>query len=81
MLFLFCMLCEQERGVAITQMNEEVVEKSAVVFLAVKPHLIPKVLNGISQRVTQQHIIVSMAAGVTIAALEEVRILVPSVGR
>ncbi|XP_055042625.2 pyrroline-5-carboxylate reductase 3 isoform X2 [Misgurnus anguillicaudatus] len=61
----------QERGVSITQSNEEVVQKSSVVFLAVKPHLIPKVLNEISHGVTQQHIIVSMAAGVTIATLED----------
>ncbi|XP_065111859.1 pyrroline-5-carboxylate reductase 3 [Paramisgurnus dabryanus] len=61
----------QERGVSITQSNEEVVEKSSMVFLAVKPHLIPKVLNEISHGVTQQHIIVSMAAGVTIATLED----------
>lgn len=61
----------QERGVSITQSNEEVVEKSRMVFLAVKPHLIPKVLNEISHGVTQQHIIVSMAAGVTIATLED----------
>lgn len=61
----------QERGVSITQSNEEVVQKSSMVFLAVKPHLIPKVLNEISHGVTQQHIIVSMAAGVTIATLED----------
>ncbi|XP_051954010.1 pyrroline-5-carboxylate reductase 3 [Xyrauchen texanus] len=61
----------QERGVSVTRSNEEVVENSRVVFLAVKPHLIPKVLNEIYQYVTQEHIIVSMAAGVTLATLEE----------
>ncbi|KAA0708196.1 Pyrroline-5-carboxylate reductase 3 [Triplophysa tibetana] len=61
----------QERGVAITQVNEEVVEKSVVLFLAVKPHLVRRVLYEISGCLTQQHIIVSMAAGVTIATLEE----------
>ncbi|KTF74380.1 hypothetical protein cypCar_00035290, partial [Cyprinus carpio] len=39
--------------------------------LAVKPHLVPKVLNGISGNVTQEHIIVSMAAGITLETLEE----------
>lgn len=73
----YCTSFQQERGVAITQVNEEVVEKSVVVFLAVKPHLVRRVLYEISRCVTQQHIIVSMAAGVTIATLEEVRILAP----
>ncbi|KAK9956983.1 hypothetical protein ABG768_014681 [Culter alburnus] len=61
----------QERGVSVTHSNEEVVERSRLVFLAVKPHLVPKVLNGISRNVTQEHIIVSMAAGITLETLEE----------
>ncbi|XP_056122428.1 pyrroline-5-carboxylate reductase 3 isoform X1 [Rhinichthys klamathensis goyatoka] len=61
----------QERGVSVTHSNDEVVERSRLVFLAVKPHLVPKVLNGISRNVTQEHIIVSMAAGVTLETLEE----------
>ncbi|XP_042602777.1 pyrroline-5-carboxylate reductase 3 [Cyprinus carpio] len=61
----------QERGVSITHANDEVVDRSRLVFLAVKPHLVPKVLNGISGNVTQEHIIVSMAAGITLETLEE----------
>lgn len=68
----------QERGVSVTHSNDEVVERSRLVFLAVKPHLVPKVLNGISRNVTQEHIIISMAAGVTLEALEEVRIYIYS---
>ncbi|XP_036438162.1 pyrroline-5-carboxylate reductase 3 [Colossoma macropomum] len=58
-------------GVAVTHSNKEVVDHSRLVFLAVKPHLIPTVLNGISEHVTPQHIIISMAAGITLATLEE----------
>lgn len=61
----------QELGIAVTHSNIEVVCGSDVVFLAVKPHLIPPVLNEISQHVTDRHIIVSVAAGVTLATLEE----------
>ncbi|XP_016108092.1 pyrroline-5-carboxylate reductase 3 [Sinocyclocheilus grahami] len=61
----------QERGVSVTHSNDEVVDRSRLVFLAVKPHLVPKVLNGISGNVTQEHIIVSMAAGITLETLEE----------
>lgn len=50
----------------------EVVCGSDVVFIAVKPHMVPHVLNEISPHITDRHIIVSVAAGITLAALEEV---------
>lgn len=62
----------QELGVPVTHSNAEVVCGSDVVFVAVKPHLVPHVLGEISQHVTDRHIIVSVAAGVTLATLEEV---------
>ncbi|KAK2908359.1 hypothetical protein Q8A73_009432 [Channa argus] len=61
----------QELGIAVTHSNVEVVCSSDVVFVAVKPHLVPLVLNEISQYITERHIIVSVAAGVTLATLEE----------
>lgn len=65
----------QELGIPITHSNIEVVCGSDVVFVAVKPHLVPLVLNEISQHVTDRHIIVSVAAGVTLSTLEEVSAL------
>lgn len=65
----------QELGVSITHSNIEVVSGSDVVFVAVKPHLVPLVLNEVSQHVTDRHIIVSVAAGVTLATVEEVSVL------
>lgn len=62
----------QELGISVTHSNTEVVCGSDVVFVAVKPHLVPHVLSEISQDVTERHIIVSVAAGVTLATLEEV---------
>ncbi|KAL6108388.1 pycr3 [Pungitius sinensis] len=61
----------QELGVTLTHSNTEVVCGSDVVFVAVKPHLVAPVLNEISVHVTDRHIIVSVAAGVTLATLEE----------
>lgn len=63
----------QEMGVAVTHSNQDVIHSSRLVFLAVKPHLIPTVLSSLSEHVTPQHVIVSVAAGVTIATLERVR--------
>ncbi|KAM9849203.1 pyrroline-5-carboxylate reductase 3 [Aulostomus maculatus] len=61
----------QELGIAVTHSNTEVVCGADVVFVAVKPHLVPQVLTEVSQHVTNGHTIVSVAAGVTLATLEE----------
>ncbi|KAF6734156.1 Pyrroline-5-carboxylate reductase 3 [Oryzias melastigma] len=61
----------QELGVAVTHSNTEVVCDSDLVFITVKPHLVPRVLSQISPHITDRHIVVSVAAGVTIATLEE----------
>ncbi|MBN3314592.1 P5CR3 reductase, partial [Atractosteus spatula] len=65
----------QERGMVVSHSNTDVVRSSRLVFLAVKPHLIPIVLQEISPAVTLRHTVVSVAAGVTIATLEQ---LLPS---
>ncbi|XP_054645024.1 pyrroline-5-carboxylate reductase 3 [Dunckerocampus dactyliophorus] len=61
----------QELNITTTHSNTEVVCSSDVVVIAVKPHVVPLVLNEISQHVTHRHVIVSVAAGVTLATLEE----------
>ncbi|RVE73671.1 hypothetical protein OJAV_G00033600 [Oryzias javanicus] len=61
----------QELGVAVTHSNTEVVCDSDLLFITVKPHLVPRVLSQISPHITDRHIVVSVAAGVTIATLEE----------
>uniref|UniRef100_A0A3P8X822 Pyrroline-5-carboxylate reductase n=1 Tax=Esox lucius TaxID=8010 RepID=A0A3P8X822_ESOLU len=60
----------QELGVAVTHSNEEVIHSCNLVFVAVKPHLVAAVLGVITKYVTQKHIIVSVAAGVTLVTLE-----------
>jgi pyrroline-5-carboxylate reductase len=51
--------------------NAELVRACDVVVLAVKPYIVPRAAAGIASAVSEKHLIVSIAAGVTLAALEE----------
>lgn len=62
----------QKLGVNFTTSNKETVSKSDVLFLAVKPHIIPFVLDEIGPDIEDRHLIVSCAAGVTISSIEKV---------
>jgi pyrroline-5-carboxylate reductase len=55
-----------ELGVDATLVNSEVAEKSKIVILAVKPHFIVKVLEEISPVLTEDHLVISIAAGITL---------------
>jgi pyrroline-5-carboxylate reductase len=50
--------------------NSEVARQSDVVVFAVKPQILDQVLRGISSDVSREQLIVSVAAGVPIAAIE-----------
>ena len=69
---IFCFIV-QKLGVNLTMSNKEVVNKSDVLFLAVKPHIIPFVLDEIGPDIEDRHLIVSCAAGVTISSIEKVK--------
>jgi len=56
-------------GARVTAENGEVVDQSDVVFLAVKPQQIAKVLAEVRPRITPQRLVVSIAAGVRLAVL------------
>lgn len=57
--------------------NTEVVEKSQIVWLTVKPHAISKVLTEISPVIRPDyHLVVSAAAGIPIKTLEKVSIYI-----
>ncbi|KAG5853519.1 hypothetical protein ANANG_G00026830 [Anguilla anguilla] len=60
-----------ENGVNFTTSNKETANKSDVLFLAVKPHIIPFVLDEIGPDIEDRHLIVSCAAGVTISSIEK----------
>lgn len=59
-------------GVNLTRSNKDTVRHSDVLFLAVKPHIIPFILDEIGADVQERHIVVSCAAGVTISSVEKV---------
>ncbi|KAF6094637.1 hypothetical protein HJG60_011754 [Phyllostomus discolor] len=58
-------------GVNLTPHNKETVRHSDVLFLAVKPHIIPFILDEIGADIEDRHILVSCAAGVTISSVEK----------
>lgn len=62
----------QELGCRTTHCNLEVLQESTVVFLATKPHILPGVLQEIRPAVGPHHIVVSLAAGVTLRTLHRV---------
>jgi pyrroline-5-carboxylate reductase len=57
-------------GARATERNQEVADASNVLILAVKPDQIPALLREIAPRVTEDHLIISIAAGVPISKLE-----------
>ena len=58
-------------GIQITDSNLEVVEKSEVIVLAVKPQFYESVITEIKDKVTEDKIIITIAPGKTLAWLEE----------
>ncbi|XP_073166455.1 pyrroline-5-carboxylate reductase 1, mitochondrial isoform X1 [Lepidochelys kempii] len=58
-------------GVNFTISNKETVKNSDVLFLAVKPPIIPFILDEIGSDIENRHIVVSCAAGVTIRSIEK----------
>jgi len=57
-------------GVRVFTNNAEVVRAASVVVLAVKPQVMPVVLKELSSQIQRRHLIVSIAAGVTIKTIE-----------
>lgn len=60
-------------GVNFTVSNKDTVKSSDVLFLAVKPPIIPFILEEVGPDIEARHIVVSCAAGVTISSIEKVR--------
>uniref|UniRef100_A0A8C7ATM5 Pyrroline-5-carboxylate reductase n=1 Tax=Neovison vison TaxID=452646 RepID=A0A8C7ATM5_NEOVI len=65
-------LCHfQALGCQTTHSNQEVLQNCLLVFFATKPHVLPTVLAEVAPLVTAEHILVSVAAGVSLSTLEE----------
>lgn len=61
----------QSLGCAVTHENKDVVNASEVIMVAVKPPLVTHVLKEISPNVTNDHLILSTALGITLKAMEK----------
>ncbi len=59
-----------ETGAVTAKSNNEVVSKSQAIILAVKPQHMPDVLEDIKDHVSSNHLVISIAAGVTLDHLE-----------
>jgi pyrroline-5-carboxylate reductase len=62
---------QQQTGCPATADNKEVVSACDVLVLAVKPQTIPALLREIGPAVTVRHLVISIAAGVTLGRLAE----------
>ncbi|XP_070337905.1 pyrroline-5-carboxylate reductase 3 isoform X1 [Equus asinus] len=58
-------------GCQTTHSNQEVLQSCSLIFFATKPHILPAVLAEVAPVVTAEHILVSVAAGVSLSTLEE----------
>ncbi|XP_058899346.1 pyrroline-5-carboxylate reductase 3 isoform X2 [Kogia breviceps] len=65
-------------GCQTTHSNQEVLQSCSLIFFATKPHILPAVLVEVAPVVTAEHILVSVAAGVSLSTLEE---LLPPMAR
>ncbi len=59
----------KEVGAKVTASNGEIVQFAKVLVLAVKPDQVNGVLSGIQKQFTEEHLLISIAAGVPIARL------------
>jgi len=64
-------LLESETGIAVFDANRPVAERSDVLVLAIKPQSMRQVLDELRPFVTADHLVVSIAAGVTIGSIVE----------
>lgn len=59
-----------EIGAEVTESNTKVAKSAAVLMLAVKPDHVPEALAEVRKVFTKNHLLISIAAGVTLAKLE-----------
>jgi len=62
-------LLRSETGIAVFDSNPPVAQRSEILVLAVKPQSMPQVLQQLRPVVTADHMVISIAAGITIGTL------------
>jgi pyrroline-5-carboxylate reductase len=63
-------LCQSETGAKTTASNSDVLKFANVLILATKPDQVPTALAEIRENFTKNHLLISIAAGVTLSKLE-----------
>ncbi len=63
---------KEKNGVNVTTDNKEVVKSCDVILFAVKPFVLRDVLTEIKPFITQNHLVMSIAAGISINTIEEI---------
>lgn len=61
----------RQLGINVSTENTETVKNSEVICIAVKPHLVKRVLKEVAPAATRDHLFVSVAAGMTIDSIEK----------
>ena len=59
-------------GCNVSSNNKDILDRNQVVILAVKPQILPNVLKEIAPSVTEDHLMISVAAGMTLSKIESV---------
>jgi pyrroline-5-carboxylate reductase len=59
-------------GINTLEYNEEIIDQCDIVILATKPQDLPKAINEISEKFREEQIVISLAAGITMNALEKI---------
>jgi pyrroline-5-carboxylate reductase len=62
---------KKEKSIQIAASNQEAVEKSDIIFLAVKPQNLPELFDEIADALNLKKLVISIAAGVRIEKLEK----------
>jgi pyrroline-5-carboxylate reductase len=65
-----CDEIKQRYGIVATTSNAEVVRESEIVVLSVKPQILPKVLDEVAPHLKPSALVISIAAGVPVSAIE-----------
>jgi pyrroline-5-carboxylate reductase len=58
-----------ESGITVFESNQEVAARSDILVLAVKPQSMPQVFDELRAVLTAEHLVISIAAGITIASI------------
>lgn len=63
---------KEELKIEVLTDNKTLVKNSDIIFLAIKPNAVKEILNGIRDELTEDKLVVSIAAGVSTSKIEEV---------